>query len=313
MRFTRSDHADDIIRLRADRRPPLRAIGDNFVFEENVSPDRMADFENFRSTVTGLRPVAAEYFFAMVQGTRRDHLPVTFAPVNAAALMAAGIEPTQKIVRVERLDDLLNRGGTATAAEIVADFTRLEAAVAAHPPERAVIDPLLRTLNLYPGARPAFACFRAEVAADLAELDWLVRLHARLGLGHHALPDSETAHFALMQYTAAEVFRQAAVTQPFAVPTVLEARNSEFFFPAPAGQGVGYAVDLDPAAGRDGIREFLHVRLTYGAEHLVRVGRLTGPSSAIRLAAVRDAHLERVRGRCSRPDYGEPMSGAVDD
>jgi hypothetical protein len=312
MRFTRGDHTDDLVRLRADRHPPRRAIGDNFAFEENVGADRLADFERFGATVTGLLPIAAEYFSVSVQGFRRGHIPSTFAPVNASALMSAGIEPTQKIVRIERLDEILSRGGAASRAEIDTDFARLRDAVEAHPMDRSVVDPLIRSLNLYPGARPSFACFKAEAASDLATPDWLPGLLARLGLGHYALKVGEIGHVALMQYTVEEVFKQATVAHPFAVPTVLESRGSEYFFPAPAGQGVGYAVDLDPAAGRDWIREFLHVRLTYRADHLARVARLTGPTPAIGVAAVRDAHLTRVRAKCARPDYGAPMSDGVD-
>jgi hypothetical protein len=312
MRFTRRDHTDDLARLRTDRHPPKRAIGDNFAFEENVGSDRLADFECFVATAPGLVPIAAEYFFVSVQGLRRDHLPSTFAPANASALMRADIEPTQRIVRIERLDDILSRGGTASRAEIDADFARLHDAVATRPMDRSVVDPMIRALNLYPGARPSFACFKAEVAADLATTDWLPPLHGRLGLGHHALAAGEFGHFALMQYTVADVLSQANVVQPFAIPTVLEARNSEYFFPAPVGQGIGYAVDLDPTAGRDWIREFLHIRLTYSPDHLARVARLTGPTPDLGLAAVRDAHLTRVRARCTRPDYGAPMSGEVD-
>lgn len=223
--------------------------------------------------------------------------------------MVAGIERTQKIVRVERLDEVLT--------DSLVNFDQLQAALAAGRIDRSLFDPLLRTMNGFSGARPSFACFKAEAAPDLAAADWLPRMLARLGLGHHRLASGETGHFALMQYTVEEVFREAtvtaaAVTQPFAVPTVLESRNSEFFFPAPAGQGIGYAVDLDPGAGRDWIREFLHIRLTYSADNLARVARLTGPTPDIGLAAVRDAHLSQVRTKCARPEYGAPMSGEVD-
>lgn len=304
MNFMRGDHSADLARLRTDRRAATRAIGDNFAFEENVGPDRLGHFERFAATVAGLLPIAAEYFFASVQGARRDHIPSTFTATNAAALMPAGIERTQKVVRIERLDDALNASHT--------DFAQLQAALTPGPVDRSIVDPVVRTLNAFPGARPAFACFKAEAAPDLAAADWLPRMIARLGLGHHALAPGETGHFALTQYTIDEVFREATVAQPFAVPTVLESRNSEFFFPAPAGQGIGYAVDLDPAAGRDWIREFLHIRLTYRADHLARVARLTGPTPAVGLTAVRDAHLNRVRTKCARPDYGAAMSGEVD-
>jgi len=312
MQFTRTDLAEDLELLRADRRAPRRALGDNFAFEENVGATRLTHFETFPATTRGLLPIAAEYFYESVQGIRRDHVPSTFLPLNAEALMPAGIEPTQKIVRIERLNDILNKSGATTPAELQSAYERVRDALDASPADRRVIDPIIRQFSAFPGARPSFACFKAEAAPDLAAPDWLPRLIARLGLGHFALKAGEAGYFALMQYTVEEVFKQATVGRPFAVPTVLESRGSEFFFPAPAGQGVGYAVDLDPTARRALIREFLHVRLTYRADHLVRVGHLTGPSRTVNLAATRDAHLARIHARCTRTDYGATMTGEVD-
>ena len=230
---------DEVTGLRSARDPALRAVGDNFAFEENVGPKRLVDFEEFDAMGGGLKKIAAEYYHSSVQGEERNHTPSTFRLVNASALMSVNIERAQKIVRVEHVDDALQKAQM--------NFDDLRDAVASNPPDDSVVAPFLRVLNEYSGARPAFACFKAEVAADLAELDWLSRLRVRLGLGHHALSDGQTAHFALMEYTVGEVFEQAtdAIERPFAIPTVLESRNSEFFFPAPSGSGEGYAVDLD--------------------------------------------------------------------
>ncbi|MBF0374203.1 MAG: hypothetical protein HQL39_12395, partial [Alphaproteobacteria bacterium] len=103
----------------------------------------------------------------------------------------------------------------------------------------------------YAGARPAFACFRSEVARDIRADDWPLRLRARLGLGHISLKVGQRAYFALMEYDVAEVRAQTPhIGSPFAIPTVLESRNNPHFFPAPQGRGEGYTVDLDHAAGR---------------------------------------------------------------
>ncbi len=303
MRFTRSEYTDQVVALRAERRASRRAVGDNFAFEENVGGDRTADFERFVAIDPGLLAAVSEYFFTSVQGSRRDHTPSTFGAINAAALMSAGIEPVQKIVRVEQIDGVLDRG---------LDFEMIRDACKLSPPDASVVAPLVRGLNEYSGARPAFACFRAEVAPDLASVDWLLRLRARLGLGHFSPADGQTLHFVRMEYTVAEVFSQAVVAQPFAVPTVLETRNSEFFLPAPAGAGFGYTVDLDAAAVRAAVREFLHVRLTYEVRHVKQVATLTGPLPPTRLAEARDAHLGRVRVGSSRSDYGAMMAGEVD-
>ena len=223
--------------------------------------------------------------------------------MNEPAFLPAGIEPIQKIIRLECIDDSLT-GLSMT-------FDDISKAISTRPADRGVIDPLIRTMNLYPGARPAFACFKAELGAELHERDWAVQLMARLGLGHYACAPG-ARHYALMEYTVREVMKQAAVTRPFVVPTVLESRDSEFFFPAPAGAGFGYTVDLAPRVPPTSVREFLHIRLDYRLEHLVRVAAVDGPVLAMSLAAARDSHLAIVRAKCARPDYGAPMSGEVD-
>jgi hypothetical protein len=183
------------------------------------------------------------------------------------------------------------------------------ATMASDSPDASIVGPVIRQLNEYPGARPMFACFAAEVATELGEPDWLPRLLRRLGLGHHTFKSGEIGTFALMRYTVADVLNGAGPEQRFAVPTVFEAPGSEYFFPAPFGQGIGFAIDLDPAAGRAWVREFLHVRVSYRLEHMVTAVSLAGPTPAVDLARARDAHLLRARSASGRPDYGTLMSG----
>ena len=301
MKFTRSEYAADLLKLRASRKVALRAQGDNLAFEENLGAARIADFEAFDGDDPGLLPQVHGYFSESVQGQLRTHVPSTFRPeLNAQALMSAGIEPNQRIMRLEHIDGALIASGT--------DF----AALAATPIDPALLAPLLRQMNSYTGARPSFACFRAEVAEDLVAPDWLPRLIARLGLGHLAVRPGETKRFALMSYLAKEVLDSTSLERPFAIPTVLDGGCNPYFFPAPPGQGFGYAVDLDPTAKRDWVREFLHMRITWKVSHLDRLCSLTGPSPPIPLAALRDAHLERLRKASTRPNYGEAMSPHVD-
>lgn len=299
MHFLRTELNDGVARLRRSPHPDDRARGDNVHFEENVAPERITHFDRMTAATDDVGTCLADYFDWSVQGERRDHTPCTFKPMNGPALLSATIERTQKIVRLERIDSVLQ--------STVTNFADLKETVSSGRRDPAIIDRFVRGFDTFEGARPAFACFRAEVAADLRQPDWLDQLCMRLGLGHWTLKAGEVAHFALMEYTVDEVFRQAALPQPFARPTVLECQNSEFFFPAPAGSGEGYAVDLDHAAGRDSIREFLHVRIDYRSGHLVRVAERSGPTTAVDLPAARNAHLDRLRVRCGRTTYGEPM------
>lgn len=305
MEFTRADYAGELTSMRLSRRAEARAVADNFAFEENVGPQRLQDFENFRSRSTKLRDVASEYFFLSVQGIRRTHIPSTFRDINRPALLPPAIARAQKIVRLERIDTAL--------LESKLDFGDLAKANLGTK-DVTVLAPFVRALNRYSGARPAFASFKAEVDADLREPDWLELFRARTGLGHHSFKSAEVGHFALMEYSVEEVFRtSAAIPQPFAVPTVLESQNSEFFFPAPAGASEGYAVHLYGDAARSVVREFLHARMTYTEKHIAKLGRIVGPTSPVGLASVRDLHLNSVRRRTGNTGYGSFMTGEVDD
>jgi hypothetical protein len=305
MDLRRGDLASDLARMRASRIPATRAVGDNFAFEENIGDERRNAFEASTAGFVRLEEAIAEYFSSSVQGYLRSHAPSTFKLENGPALLPAGIAANQKIVRVECIDGWKD--------ESWFNFAALQNTTAATSRDASVIAPHIRRLNQFAGARPAYAAFKAEVAGDLRETDWLPRLIARLGLGHCAATPGQVRYFALMEYLARDVIDGTTIDRPFVILTVLEARNSPFFYPAPQGQGFGYAADLDPHAGRDAVREFLHIRLTYRVDHMGRVGQLVGPTPALRVGALRDAHLGRLRDRSGRADYGAYMADEVDE
>ena len=290
------------------RQPPLspeekalRAVHDNFAFEENVGPQRLAAFESLRGGGNDLRARAREYFERSVQGSKRGHVPSTFHAINTQALMSAAIEDNQTIVRVECIDDYF----TANPAEPKA-LTLLDTV------STSLSGPLVRHLDSFPGERPAFGCFKAEVKSELKDRDnWLMRLVQRLGLGHWAPPAGISMRFALMEYSVGEVRNQARaladLAQPFAKPTVLDAGNSPFFFPAPATSRHGFAADLAPKPDQKNIREFLHIRIKYRPEHVSRIGTLHGPIAHGDLKSIRNAHLAVLRKQCDAPDFAAEM------
>jgi hypothetical protein len=124
--------------------------------------------------------------------------------------------------------------------------------------------------------------------------------------------------FALMEYLAGDVLEEFArlrargAERAFAMPTVLDGKPSEFFMPSPRELSSGFAADLGETPGPM-IRELLHVRLTYRPHHLVRVGQLVGPLPPVPLAKVRDRHLDMLRNHAGRADFGNHMTGEVDD
>jgi len=310
MIFTRSDLQSDLSRLRSSRSPAERAVGDNLQFEERVCDARRDGFEADAPSVHDLSALMADHFHLRVQGASRDHVPVTFTSLNRDALYLPNIEPNQKVIRLECIDVALNN--------IHRTFKEIEDATKSGQRDTDLIAQLLDQWRLYPGARPSFVAFKSEVATDLAQADWLIRLRNRLGLGHYDPAAGQTQHFALMEYLVKDVIAAWAPLQvrgaqrPFAFPTVLESQGSPHFFPSPRELASSFAVDLG-GPGNPPIREMLHIRITYRPDHLVKVGRLTGPLPPIRLGSARDGHLERLRTDAKRPDFGTPMSGEVDE
>ncbi len=312
MDFRRLDLNFDLEALRRSRLVGDRAVGDNFLFEERASDARRTQFEEHDPSLTTLRASADAYFKSSVEGLRRAHVPSTFSSVNDLALYRPDIEPNQKLIRLECLDNALDPGAGL-------DFTRLEEAVRARPRDEAVIDVALERFRTYRGARPAFVAFKSEVDADLRTPDWLPRLRNRLGLGHFAPAAGERKAFALMEYLVADVLdawnavRARGAERPFAYPTVLDSKPSAFFFPSPGNVDSSFAVDLTQGAPGRPIREFLHLRITYRPQHLARVGELVGPLPAVKLAAKRDQHLAELRRMSAREDFGANIADEVDD
>lgn len=311
MLLQRADLKSDLAVLRGARSASWRALGDNFLFEERISDARRAEFEGTGSAPTSLKVRNSDYFKVSVEGVRRSHVPSTFQSINNSALYDSDIEPNQKLVRIECIDDILRGTGRA--------FADLEGALAPGSRDEALIAQVVDQWRRFPGARPAYVAFKSELVDDLAQPDWLLRLRNRLGLGHYAPALGEHKAFALMEYLAKEaidewnVARLRGAERPFAFPTVLEAPGSVCFFPAPRETQSNFALDLADGAAQPPIRELLHLRITYRPQHLARVGELVGPVPGIELAARRDAHLEKLRRLSGRGDFGALMSGEVDD
>lgn len=309
MLFTRTDLSASLADLQASADPEYSAIGENFSIEENVGDSRRDHFESYTAADSELRNAANSYFRGSVQGNIRGYASSTFAPaLNETALLPSTIEPNQKIVRLERIDQLISSDPDLR-------FDRLEEAHRDHDD-----DTLTAFTNLFlafPGERPAFVAFKAEVEGDLKEPDWVRRLILRMGLYHHfPIADGEVYHFALMEYAGTDVFSQAGpkgIVRPFALATVLECQNNPAFFPVPSGSQHGFTVDFlteTPAAPT--VREVLHIRLDYGKQHVLRFGKLAGPADKPDLVAARERHFAALRSATGRSDFGARPSADGD-
>jgi hypothetical protein len=312
VKFQRVDLLGDLLALRTSRSAPERAIGDNFEFEERVSEMRREHFEQFDPALSSLLALQHKHFRVEIQGARRSHIPTTFRAINDSALYSPEIEPNQKLIRLERIDDILLGAGL--------NFNSLEQALQPRARDEALLVAIADQWKAYPGARPSFVAFKSEVANDLKENSWLVRLRNRLGLGHFSPAPGERQCFALMEYLVEDVLsewettRRRGAERPFAFPTVMEAPGSPHFFPAPIDVASSFTVDLsDAGRAQPPIRELLHIRISYRAHHLVRVGQLIGPLPEVKLAVVRDAHLHELKRLSGRTEFGAYMTGEVDE
>lgn len=303
MQLARTELTASVLSLIASSDVHNRCIGHNYYVEENVGDVRRDAFEAIDSTSADIRQIAKTYFDATIQGVSRGHLSSTFdTALNRAALLPATIDPNQKIVRLERIDRLLSRDPDLTLdrlrdARIHGDVTHLQ----------AFVDLFLQ----YPGERPSFAAFKSEVEYDLKQADWLQRIIDRVGLYHHYPYDPDdpaaTYSFALMEYSVKDVLEQGSdkgLIQPFAIAAVLECQDNSAFFPVPRGSSHGFTVDLrerNPA--QPTVREILHIRFDYRAQHIARLEQWTG-NSLPDIQACRDRHLGTLRTDTGRPDFG---------
>ncbi|WP_131721693.1 hypothetical protein [Pseudaestuariivita atlantica] len=210
----------------------------------------------------------------------------------------------QKIIRLERIDRHLE---PARAPIGGLDFDSLLEALRTGDQHRlsALTDQFLN----YSGERPSFAAFKSEVADDLKQSDWLQRIIDRLGLYHHyPFVPGKPYRFALMEYTADEVIKQArakGVDRCFSLATVVECQDNPAFFPVPRSTSHGFTVDLrERNPKKPSVREILHIRFDYSWRHVKRLVEWSG-ADVPGIEAARDRHLDTLRTETGRKDFGE--------
>lgn len=302
MRFIDPNLQKALVQWRQMSAPEERAAGDNFWFEERVSPTRQQVFEREASGALdseGLRKRHADYWGDFVRVD--DEIPHTFL-ADLEPVDLGTIDETQKIVRIEGLTRPLDKRGL--------NFDDLREAI--EKDETAVVDGFLKTWNnsSVRDWRPLFAAFKDEVLEELAEEDWPCRMRDRLGLAHYDCADGPIP-VALMEYSVGEIMEAAnaaGVSCAFTVPTVLDSGPWPYFFPAPPELSCGRAMSLFEVADDEALlAEMLHFRLTYRRDHIARLGEIRTPPPGIGLAALRNHHLTALQMASGRYDYGEEM------
>jgi hypothetical protein len=160
--------------------------------------------------------------------------------------------------------------------------------------------------------RPVFATLQSDVDKDISEPDWQIRLYQRLGLAHL---QSRKRPVLRLNYRVSEVMRRArdvGASAGMAIPTVLDHKLFEWFFPTPAQPGSrvhpGWAVELGAIHDRTRAREIVHISIEYQVSHLESAAVLDCSSLPIySLKMSRNSHLAFLRKEYIRPDYGQVM------
>ena len=277
-----------------------RCIGHNFLIEENVSDERRLELENHDPGSTDVVELFLSCNRKYVQGRMRGHMPSTFKmPTNSPALQPVAVHPSRKLIRLELLDEhLLPKPGGV-------DFNKLNLAWKGGDP--GSIFEILEKFHELPGERPVFSGYMSDVRRLLRKKDWLPCIIDCFGLYHlYSYDPMKLCHFALFEYTAAEVIEQATrkgIRHCFALPTVLEAWNSPAFCPVPNSTGQGRVVSLGETSFSRPPREILHARFDCLPRHLILLGAWRVASKPDIMEA-RRRHLVLLREDTGRPDFG---------
>lgn len=300
MRFKREllNHYLDSLLASSDAQK--RCIGHNILIEENVSNERRVELEGFKENPESIAELFEANFLESVQGPYRGHKPSTWnMRVNYPALLPVNVHPDQKLIRLENIDSLIKPQSNGI------DYDNLVKVL-----EDGAVNKLnsfIRKFRAFPGERPTFAAFERDMRPILQEPNWLPSAIDCLGLfQNYTQNPKKRKHFALMEYTAAEVIEQArakGIEHCFALPTVLEALNNPAFCPVPRSTGHGLVVNLRGIATDSPIREILHIRFDYLPRHVKFLGVWHGRDTPD-IMAMRGSHLIRVRGCTGRSDFG---------
>ena len=302
-----------------------RAQIENFLLDERLAPEGQARYNHH----LGNKPIASlnewqrrhntNYVKKELQLDRgRTSRPWTFRPENDFNRLRQ-IKPELYLVRVE---DAAWPCSLIPGASPEIIQAKIDAFAKGDDAARVYLERFAEAWNLERDQRPQYATTLLEVEDILDEdgPDWAERLRDRLGLGDYdpGVGGEPVAIF-LMRYTVSEVIAALEGQGHPAVPTVLDGKMSQFFYPSPkpadgCGQSpYGHTLNLSPVDAENDYRmgvELLHPLLDYKPEHFYRVGYIKQPV-AMPLERARSFHLPWLRLQYDREDFGGQLASVV--
>ncbi|MDP2826757.1 MAG: hypothetical protein Q8O52_29225 [Sulfuritalea sp.] len=194
---------------------------------------------------------------------------------------------------------------------------------AKHDAASDVLERFLSSWNAVRDRRPLFSTTELEVEDILADgsSSLAERLRNRLGLGQYSpLPGTPPVPVFVMRYPLEEAFADPKDKGSPAVPTLLDGKLNDFFFPSPfpgpnaePNPCMGHSLNLTPVASENDYRlgvELLHPRFDYRPEHIFWWGYIANPV-AMPLVRARNFHLPWLRLQRDRDDFGADIAGGA--
>ena len=179
------------------------------------------------------------------------------------------------------------------------------------PAEKATLEDFLDQWNRARDNSPTFAAFKDQLLFEIGDAEWPHKLRDRLGLAHYSVAGGPL-DVALMEYTVEEVLTEAGrspdIAYPFCVPTFLDSKPSSQFFPTPKELPAGAPMALfEIWSDEQLIAEVLHSRLTYHADHIVKLGQIVTDGPMADFKSVRNNHLAVLQLAAVQDDFGEEL------
>lgn len=302
--------------------PSERARIENLLIEERISADGL---NVYRPYLDGL-PVSdlddwnnRHTNFAVEEieiGATETKEPWTFRAGNEANRLPL-VDPRPYLIRVE--DARWPCGSNHVSFEQVK--AHIEALSAADRGKSAAAESFLQRFvsvwNAERDKRPSFATTEMEVDDILEDTSpaWAERLRDRLGLGQYS-PAAGAAPIPVfvMRYPLEEVYAAHVGQGEPAIPTLLDGKLNDFFFPSPvpganadSNPCLGHALNLTQVNSENEYKlgvELLHKRIDYKPEHFFRTGFIANPYG-LSLERARSFHLPWLRLFHDRDDFGK--------
>ena len=302
--------------------PEARAVGHNFTWDERLSANRVAAYEQppyvpTSPDVDALIEGYRSYFTERLEWDGKSNpLPEAFQALNGGAAFTELPDDGQRMVRIVKV-----RPETLAAANLTYDglvgAVDLVRASAASDTEaqlknaRSALENFVEKWNAFDRRPPAFVGFETDVAAELATSDWPHEIRDRFGIGHlHPVTGAITVM--LLSYTVKEMLKLARrYCQPLLamrVPTVLDSNLYEYFYPSPTPLPYGRTVDLQGGLNDEKLTcELIHLPVDLKVDHIRKLGQITKPIPSLPLAQLRNDHLWILRYVCVRNNWGQMM------